>query len=127
LHMGNLIELVKETVKNLPQPEFSPEITALNRKMQEARKYMPNPESLDTVPREQVAKDVAKVNTAIHTIITTYLKKDFHPQAVANALFIHWLRMSVFFGVSERGWQKMDFYNREIMDAARQYLADVTR
>lgn len=127
LHMGNLIELVKETVKNLPQPEFSPEIMALNSKMQEARKYMPNPESLDTVPREQVVKHVEKVNTAIHSIISSYLKQDFHPQTVANALFIHWLRMSVFFGVSERGWQKMDFYNREIMDAARQYLADVTR
>ncbi|MCW8400525.1 hypothetical protein OQJ26_17235 [Legionella sp. PATHC038] len=123
LHMGNIIELVKKTARTLPDPELSPEIQVLNQKMQQLKKYMPNPESLDTVPQEQVENEAAHVNTTIHTATSEYLKRDFHHEAVANALFSHWLRLSVFFGVPESYWQKMDYYFKEIMEATRQYLS----
>ena len=123
LHMGNIIELVKKTASTLPEPELSPEIQVLNQKMQQLKKYMPNPESLDTVPQEQVENQAANVNTTIHAVTSEYLKQDFHPEAVANALFSHWLRLSVFFGVPESYWQKMDYYFKEIMEATRHYLS----
>ena len=43
-------------------------------------------------------------------------------EAITNALFSHWLRFSVFFGVSESEWQKMDYYLVEILKAVRGYL-----
>ena len=125
LHMGNIIELVKKTVSTLPEPELNPEIQILNQKMQQLKKYMPDPESLDRVPQEKVKQEAAHVNTTIHTITSEYLKQDFHPEAVANALFSHWLRMSVFFGVAESHWQKMDYYFKEIMGETRQYLSRI--
>ncbi|HHM2299061.1 TPA: hypothetical protein ACRIDK_001995 [Legionella anisa] len=123
LHMGNIIELVKKTVRTLPDPELSSEIQVLNQKMQQLKKYMPNPESLDRVPQEKVENEAANVNTTIHTVTSEYLKQDFHPEAVANALFSHWLRLSVFFGVPESHWQKMDYYFKEIMGETRRYLS----
>ncbi|HDV5786132.1 TPA: hypothetical protein RJD83_003119 [Legionella pneumophila] len=123
LHMGNIIELVKKTVRTLPEPELSPEIQVLNQKMQQLKKYMPNPKTLDTVPQEQVENEAANINTTIHRVTSEYLKQNFHPEAVANALFSHWLRLSVFFGVPESYWQKMDYYFKEIMGETRQYLS----
>ncbi|WP_165482355.1 hypothetical protein, partial [Fluoribacter gormanii] len=123
LHMGNIIELVKKTASTLPEPELSPEVQVLNEKMQQLKKYMPNPESLDTVPQELVKNQAENVNTTIHDVTSEYLKQDFHPEAVANALFGHWLRLSVFFGIPESYWQKMDYYFKEIMEATRHYLS----
>ena len=123
LHMGNIIDLVKKIVSTLPEPELNPEIRILNQKMQQLKKYMPNPESLDRVPQEKVENEAANVNTTIHTVTSEYLKQDFHPEAVANALFSHWLRLSVFFGVPESHWQKMDYYFKEIMGETRRYLS----
>ncbi len=123
LHMGKIIELVKKTVSKLPEPELNPEIRALNQKMQQLKKYLPDPESLDRVATEKVQEETNKVNTMIHTMTSDYLKKKIHPEAVANALFSHWLRLSVFFGVAEKDWQKMDYYFPKIMEAIRHYLS----
>jgi hypothetical protein len=123
LHMGNIIELVKKTAGTLPEPELNPEIHLLNQKMQQLKKYMPDPKSLDRFPQERVENEAANVNTTIHTLTSEYLKQDFHPEAIANALFSHWLRLSVFFGVSESHWQKMDYYFKEIMGETRHYLS----
>lgn len=125
LHMGNIIELVKKTVRALPEPKLTPEIQVLNQKMQQLKKFIPDPESLDKVPQENIEEETAKVNTAIHTIISDYLKQGIHPEIVANALFGHWLRLSVFFGVSESDWQKMDYFFKEIIEETRRYLSKI--
>jgi len=125
LHMGNIIELVKKTVGALPAPELTPEIQVLNQKMQQLKKFMPDPESLDKVPQKNIEEETAKVNTVIHTITSDYLKQGIHLEIVANALFSHWLRLSVFFGVSESDWQKMDYYFKEIIEETRRYLSKI--
>jgi hypothetical protein len=106
-------------------PQFSEEMQQLNQKMQSLKQYIPNPESFDRGPKGNVAQEVEKVNTAIHTITSNYLKKETHPQIIANALFMHWLRLSVFFGVSEKDWQNMDYYSKEIIEEVREYLAAI--
>lgn len=123
-HMQPIIELVKKTVELLPTPELSPEIRALNKKMQLLKSYLPRPEILDNVSQENVKRHTEQVNQAIHSLICDYIKQDIHIEAITNSLFSHWLRLSVFFGASESEWQKMDYYLPEILIAVRKYLPE---
>ncbi|MCP5463307.1 MAG: hypothetical protein H7A34_09125 [bacterium] len=66
-----------------------------------------------------------RVNTAIHVLTSDYLKQGYHPEAIANVLFSGWLRLSVFYGVSEKEWQKMDYYLVEILTAVRDYIPTI--
>jgi hypothetical protein len=77
---------------------------------------------LDNVPQEIVLEQTDAVNTAIHTTTCDFLKMDMRIEAIINALFSHWLRFSVFFGVSESEWQKIDYYLVEILKSVRGYL-----
>ena len=124
-HMTQIIPLVIKTAQSLPTPELTPEIKALNEKMQELKKHLPDPEHLDKasqVSQETVVQQTAHVNEAVHTLTCDYIKQDMHPDAITNVLFSQWLRFSVFFGVSESDWQKMDYYLPEILGAVRNYL-----
>ena len=125
LHMSQIIPLVIKTAQSLPTPELTPELKALNEKMQELKKHLPDPEHLDKasqVSKETVAQQTARVNESVHTLTCDYIKQNFHPDAITNVLFSQWLRFSVFFGVSESDWQKMDYYLPEILVAVRNYL-----
>jgi len=93
--------------------------------MQSLKLNLPNPEDLDNVPEDQVEYQSIRVNTAIHTLTSDYLKQDYHPEVIANVLFIQWLRLSVLYGVSEKEWQKMDHYFVEILAAVRNYIPTI--
>lgn len=121
LHMVDIINLVKETVKSLPMPQLTPEIQALNEKMQLLKSYLPNPEDLDKPP-ENLEQQTAYVNKTIHSVISEFLNQDMHPNAITVILFSSWMRFSVFFGVSESDWQKMDYHLPTILEAARKHL-----
>lgn len=121
-HMTEIIHLVKNTAKELPEANLTPEIVALNEKMQQLKQYIPSPEKLDQVPQSEVLQQTTRVNTAIHTITGEYLQQNIDPEAIANALFTHWLRLSVFFGVSEKDWQKMNYYLIDIIKTVKQYI-----
>lgn len=124
-HMARIIPLVINTAQSLPKPELTPEIKALNEKMQELKKHLSDPEHLDKlsqVSRETAVKQTEHVNEAVHTLTCDYIKQNFHPDSITNVLFSQWLRFSVFFGVPESDWQKMDYYLPEILTAVRNYL-----
>ena len=95
--------------------------------MQRLKANLPTPEDLDNVPEDQVKCQSTKVNTAIHTLTSDYLKQDYHPEIIANVLFSQWLRFSVFYGVSEKEWQKMDYYFVEIIAAVRNYISTIIK
>lgn len=124
-HMGTVIDIIKNTVRSLPNPSFTPEIKALNEKMQLLKPHLPHPEMLDKEVPKNVEQQTAHINTAIHTAMSEMLKQNVHLEAVATALFNHWMRLSVFFGVSESDWQKMDYYFADIMEAVRSYLRSI--
>lgn len=123
--MGNIINLVKATARSLPKPELSSELRSLNAKMQCLKSNLPDPASFDEVPQDKVAYQSNKVNTAIHTLTSDYIKQGYHPEVIANVLFSQWLRLSVFYGVSESDWQKMDHYFVEILTAVRNYIPTI--
>lgn len=125
LHMIAIIDIVKRTAKSLPNPQLTPEIRALNKKMQQLKSHLPSPETLDTEIPENLEQQTAHINTAIHTVTSEFLKQDIHLEAISISLFSHWLRLSVFFGVSESNWQKMDYYFSDMMKAVRHYLKTV--
>ena len=125
LHMGAIIDLVKNTVKSLPNPELTPEIKALNEKMQLLKSYLPNPEVLDKEVPENIEQQTTHINTAIHSVTSKFIKQDIHLEAITIVLFSHWMRLSVFFGVSESDWQKMDYYFPDILKAVRNYLFSI--
>lgn len=125
MYMTDMIMLVKSKAKSLPEPSFSSDIKSLNDKMQQLKSFLPSPEQLDTVDTANIQKNTEVVNYAIHTVSSNYLEKNYHPELVANALFSIWLRMSVFFGVSEKEWQKMDYYIVEILHEVKQYFAEL--
>jgi hypothetical protein len=123
-HMTVIIDLVKKTTLALPAPDLSSEIRALNEKMQTLKKHLFHPEQLDNVAHENVKEHTEQVNQAIHAMTCNYIKQKIHIQVITNVLFGHWLRLSVFFGVSENEWQKMDYYLPEILIAVRKYLSE---
>jgi len=123
--IGNIVSLIKKTTFKLPDPEFSADLKMLNSKMQSLKSNLPAPEDLDNVPEDQVEYQSTRVNTAIHTLTSDYLKQDYHLEVIANVLFNQWLRLSVFYGVSEKEWQKMDHYLVEILIAVRNYIAKI--
>ena len=123
--MVNIIGLVKKTAWLLPEPELTSELKALNAKMQLLKSYLPHPSSYDEVPQDKVAHQSTRVDKAIHTLTSDYLKQGYHLEVIANVLFSHWLRLSVLFGVSENVWQKMDYYFVEILTAVRNYLPTI--
>lgn len=124
-HMLCIIDVVKETVNALPNPKLSADIMELNEKMQALKQYLPEPENFDTVSSQQLAQQTGKINVAINTLIRRTMQQKIHPEALANALFNHWLRFSVFFGVSESQWQKMDHYFAQILERVRQYMENL--
>ena len=124
---GNIVQLIKKTVYKLPDPEFSTDLKMLNSKMESLKLSLPNPEDLDNVPEDQVRPQSTVVNKAVHTLISDYLKQDYHPEIIANILFNQWLRLSVFYGVSEKEWQKMDYYFVEIVGAVRNYIPEIIK
>ncbi len=123
--MGNIIHLIKTTTKSLPEPTFSPSLKKLNKKMQLIKSYLPHPASNDQVDPKLVPSQTTRVNTAIHTLTSKYLQDGYHPEIIANVLFNEWLRLSVFYGISENEWQKMDHYFVEILTAVRGYLPKI--
>ena len=125
--MGNIITLIRKTTFELPDPEFSSNVKLLNSKMQSLKSNLPAPEELDNVPQDQVEYQTTRVNTAIHTLTSDYLKQDYHPEVIANVLFSQWLRLSVFYGVSEKEWQRMTHYFVEILEAVRNYIPTIMK
>ncbi len=125
--IGNIVSLIRKTAFELPDPEFSADLKMLNSKMQSLKSNLPSPEDLDRVPQDLVEHQSAKVNTAIHTLTSDYLKQNYHPEIIANVLFSGWLRLSVFYGVSEKEWQKMDHYLVEILTAVRSYIKTIIK
>jgi hypothetical protein len=123
--LENIISLIRKTTFKLPDPEFSSDLKMLNSKMQSLKLNLPNPEDLDNVPEDQVEYQSIRVNTAIHTLTSDYLKQDYHPEVISNVLFSQWLRLSVLYGVSEKEWQKMDHYFVEILAAVRNYIPTI--
>lgn len=122
-YMTDMIMLVRSKVKSLPDPKFSTDVKTLNEKMQQLKAYLPHPAQLDVVNPALIQEQTERVNTAIHTISSKYLEENVHPELVANALFSHWLHLSVFFGVSEKEWQKTDYYSAEILQEVKHYFA----
>lgn len=116
-HMPEIIHLVRKTAQSLPEPSLTSEIKALNKKMQKLKQFIPSPEEL-----EQVVQQTSQINTAIYPVTSEYLQQNIHPEAITNALFCHWLRLSVFFGISEKNWQKIDYYIIDILKAVKQYI-----
>ena len=92
---------------------------------QSLKSKLPAPEDLDNVPQDHVEYQSTRVNTAIHTLTSDYLKQDYHPEVIANVLFSQWLRLSVLYGVSEQEWQKMNHYFIEILTAVRNYIPTI--
>lgn len=125
--MGNIIDLVKSTVCALPEPKLSSELKLLNAKMQAFKSNLPDPASHDEVDQDTVAYQSNKVNMAIHTLTSDYLKQDYHVEVIANVLFSQWMHLSVFYGVSESDWQKMDYYLVEILTAVRNYIPTIIK
>lgn len=125
--LGNIINLIRKTTFELPDPEFSSNLKMLNSKMESLKSNLPHPEDLDNVPQDQVQHQSTRVNTAIHTLTSDYLKQDYHPEIVANVLFSQWLRLSVFYGISEKEWQKTDYYLPEILAAVRHYIPKIIK
>lgn len=123
--IGNIVGLIRKTTFELPDPEFSSNLKMLNSKMQRLKEKLPIPEDLDNVPEDKVQYQSTRVNTAIHVLTSDYLKQGYHPEAIANVLFSQWLRLSVFYGVSEKEWQKMDYYLVEILTAVRDYISTI--
>lgn len=121
-HMSAVIDLVKNTVRSLPNPKLTPEIKALNEKIQLLKSYLPHPEVLDKAVPENIKQQTTHINTAIHSVTSELIKQDIHLEAITIALFSHWMRLSVFFGVSESDWQKMDYYLPAILKSVRNYL-----
>lgn len=121
----NIISLIRKTTFELPDPEFSSNLQMLNSKMQSLKSNLPAPEELDNVSENKVEYQSTRVNTAIHTLTSDYLKRDYHPEIIANVLFSQWLRLSVFYGVSEQEWQKMNHYFVEILNAVRNYIPTI--
>lgn len=125
--IGNIISLIRKTTFELPDPEFSPNVKILNSKMQSLKSKLPAHEDLDNVPQDHVEYQSTRVNTAIHTLTSDYLKQNYHPEVIANVLFSQWLRLSVLYGVSEQEWQKMNHYFVEILNAVRNYIPTIIK
>jgi hypothetical protein len=121
LHMGDIIDLVKKTVRSLPKPNLTPENRALNEKMQLLKRYLPRPEDLDKPP-ENIEQQTAYINATSHSVISEFIQQNIHLEAITIVLFSRWMRLAVFFGVSESDWQKMDYYLPNILKAARSHL-----
>lgn len=122
-HMGAIIEIIKNTVRSLPNQKRTPEISALNEKMQTLKSYLPDPQTLDKLVPKNIKEQAIHINTSIHGLINECIKQKFYLEAITVVLFSHWMRLSVFFGVSEQEWQKMDYYLPDILEAVRSYLS----
>ena len=93
--------------------------------MQLLKCYLPHPEILDHVSQDNVRQHTAEVNGTIHSLTCDYITQGISIEAITNSLFSHWLRLSVFFGISENEWQKMDYYLPNILKVVRQYLTAI--
>lgn len=91
------------------------------------KEYLSDHNNLDHISEKQIEYQNTKVNTAIHTLVSNYLKKDYHPEIIANILFYQWISLSVFYGVSEQEWKKMGYYFLEILNAVRNYIPTIIR
>ena len=125
LHMSVIIDLIKKTVRSLPNQIRAPEVEALNEKMQILKSYLPDPEILDKTLPENIKEQTIHINTSIHTLISECINQSFHLEAITIALFSQWMRLSVFFGISESEWQKMDHYFPDILIAVRKHLHSI--
>ena len=125
LHMGAIIALIKNTAQSLPHPKLTPEIKTLNEKIQQLKSYLPSPEILDKEVPEDIKQQTAHINKAIHSVTSEFIKQDIHLEAITIALFRHWMKLSIFFGISESDWQKMDYYFLDILKAVRNYLSSI--
>ena len=123
--MGAIIALVKNTAQSLPPPQLTPEIKTLNEKMQLLKSYLPSPEMLDQAVPKDIQQQTLRINTAIHSVTSEFIQQNIHPEVITMALFSYWMRLSVFFGVSESDWQKMDYYFSDILKAVRNYLSSI--
>ena len=122
--LGTIIEIIHSTVRELPEPDFSENIQTLNFQMGKLRDLLPKPEKIDEVAQHIVEAQSSKVCNSIADFIRDHMKEGYHPEIIANILLSQWIRFSVFYGISEKEWQKMDYYLKEVSEAIRSYLTE---
>lgn len=123
--MNDIIDIIKETTRLLPEPNFSEDIRLLNHKMQFLKSKLPSATSKDEIDSDTISAQSVRVTTEINELVITYLKQKYHVEALTNVMFNEWMHLSVFYGVSESEWQKMDYYLGDILKAVRAHISSL--
>ena len=123
--MNDFIPLIKEVSDSLPEPELSDNIHQLNEHIEALKVHLPAPDELEKVSEADKLPHTLAIDGAIRDCLGNLAGRNIAIDILAMILFNQWLRLSIFFGVSEKDWQKLDFYFAEILSAARGRLAEL--
>lgn len=118
-----IVDIAKLVIDNLPDHQPTVEMEKLGEHLNELKANISDEQIDGHLLPEELAKQSTHVYTCIHTSISNLLKQSIHPEIVCNVLFGYWMRVSTLNAyVSEKYYQKMEFYFSEVIDAARKQI-----
>lgn len=117
-----IVTIIKTVLDNLPDYSPTLEMQRLGKEINDLKSYITG-RALDHLSANELVSVVENVNMRIHTVSSNLLMQSFHPEIIANVLFSYWLRTSTIQSyVSEKYYQKMEFYFCEIIAEVRKQI-----
>lgn len=121
--MKRILCVIKSVVDGLPNHEPTSDMKKLGKNVNDLKAYLSDELFDHPLLPDELIKQSTSVNTRIHTVTSNLLRQSIHPEIVSNVLFSRWLRISTLHVyVSEKYYQKMEFYFSEIIDGARKQV-----
>ena len=121
--MKKIIDVINSVMNNLEDPESTSDMKNMEKTITALKSCLSDELFEHPSQRDELIRQTTNVNTQIHTIASNLLRQSFHPEIVANVLFSNWIRLSTMHAcVSEKHYQKIEFYFAEIINAVRKQI-----
>ena len=121
--INKIMYIVKTTLNSLPDQKQTTEMQEFGDTVSVIKENIPNDYFDLHLSREESILYTNHINTRIHTVTSNFLKQSFHPEIVSNVMFSRWLRITTMHSsVPEAYYQKMEYYFKEVITAARNYV-----
>ena len=119
--IDRMILVIKSTLALLPDQPQNSDLETLGEKINQIKSMIPD-EYLDTeIPQTELVEKTTVTNTLIHTVTSKFLTESFHPEIVANVLFLNWVRLSTIrANIPEQVHQKIEYYFDVVIKAVRE-------
>jgi hypothetical protein len=118
-----IIKKIRGVIAELPDTEEMSEKIDLGNKLDLLKSFITIEYLEPDLPQRQLISQTEKINTRVYGFVSELLMQNFHPMIISNILFTRWVRLSTLHdSISEKLYQKIEYYISDVTKAVRKYI-----